>query len=186
MQYLSTTASLHFKENIHIHSFNIPLDISYFTTNDVYDEHENFDNWLYFIEKTLLRLGITDVQCVSKKERDTKLNFQFFFNSELEMLQFAMAITADISGNYTREIQSNSPEQSLKREKNIISFKTANGIDVAIHRKNDTTFIITSDWLHSYLAIALQLVKKTFDKGQYPDRRRNHEIPALLRSFECS
>lgn len=151
------------------------------------EDFDDVEDWLDFVEDILFRLGITDVQCLSiatPKNSNNSYAFQFFFENELESIQFKMAILQDVRGNFTREVQSNTPEQSSKREQNIRKFLTANEIRSALHRKDDTTFFVTTAWLHNDLAIALHLLKGTFEKAKNQTTQKSRQIPALFRAYE--
>lgn len=139
--------------------------------------------WLDGVNRKLLLLGITDVQCLSVPPDKTKkeaARFHFYFSNEFERYQFEAAVLPNIPGLFKRTMTATTSANSLDQQNNIQKFRSANELDMSIYRTSPTSLTLTTVNSHDDLIIAMHLAKRSFDIAAANTASANNKIPQLL------
>ena len=187
MKYLFESASTLKPLKTHPHLSVIFLPKS---QNGWVDNNRTFksaEGWLESIRRKLLILGITDVICIAndpEKKNNEAHRFSFYFTNAAQCFQFQAATITNIKGNFSRQVEAPTPEESLLQHKRIVQFLEEHGITHGLHRKDTKTLVVTTPCRQDDLIIAMQVANKVFDTPSDTPPPSRNKASLLLRTNE--
>src|SRR3989338_587608 len=170
----------------HPHAFSISFIES---PNGWVEDNLNFKtgaDWLSYVQRKLLVLGITDVFCMARTpdtDRKEVHNFTFYFTNAAQCRQFQASTTPNRKGNFVRRIVGSTESESLHQEMKIREFFDENEIKYAMTRRDRLRLIVTTSYKQDDLIFAMHLANKIFDSPS-PLSRPQKKTAILLLSNE--